>query len=320
MRNAAGDRLRPDEKARPVSEFIIDCQALGKNYGSTQALADIDLQLQAGPPIALIGPNGAGKTTFLSLVCGFIRPSSGSVSVLGHRPGSSQGLRHICALPQDAWMDPAFSIERQLRHYAQLRGMAGAQARNETARVLDLVQLSDRGRDKPGALSHGMRKRIMIAQALIGQPKIVMLDEPTAGIDPPNIRIIRDLISSQAANATFIISSHNLDELEKVCSTVVHLKEGRLQGTGSIDSDTDQGVLSITLRAVSKSEAELKELFSGTAGVTGVTMRSGSDLIIEYDSASHPNLDIALLQMMADNNIAYRRLTMGQSLEDQLFA
>ena len=303
-----------------MSDYLIDCQGLSKNYGKTQALDDVNLQLQAGAPIALIGPNGAGKTTFLSLVCGFILPSSGSVSVLGHQPGSSEGLKHISALPQDAWMDPAFSIERQLRHYAQLRGMSSGQARTEAARVLDLVQLTDRAKDKPGSLSHGMRKRIMIAQALIGEPRLIMLDEPTAGIDPPNIRIIRDLIASQATKATFIISSHNLDELEKVCSTVVHLKEGRLQGTGNIDSDSDEGVITLTLRANEKSEQQITRLLADLPGVTSVALRSASEVIVEYDRASQPDVDIALLQALADNSIPYRRLIKGQSLEDQLFA
>ncbi len=303
-----------------MSDYIIDCQSLSKNYGKTQALTDINLQLRAGPPIALIGPNGAGKTTFLSLVCGFILPSQGSVTVLGQRPGSRQGLNHISALPQDAWMDPAFSIERQLRHYAQLRGMDNRRARSETSRVLELVQLADRGRDKPESLSHGMRKRIMIAQALIGEPQLVMLDEPTAGIDPPNVRIIRELIASQAANATFIISSHNLDELEKVCSTVVHLKEGRLQGTGNIDSDSDAGTITLTLRTSDSGERSADSVLRAVPGVTDVQVRSTTDIIIEYDQTTHPNVDIAILQALADAGIPYRRLIRGKSLEDQLFA
>ncbi len=303
-----------------MSEYIIDCQSLSKHYGKTRALNDINLQLRAGPPIALIGPNGAGKTTFLSLVCGFILPSQGAVRVLGQRPGSRQGLNHISALPQDAWMDPVFTIERQLRHYAQLRGMDSRRARSETSRVLELVQLADRGRDKPESLSHGMRKRIMIAQALIGEPELIMLDEPTAGIDPPNVRIIRDLIASQAANATFIISSHNLDELEKVCSTVVHLKEGVLQGTGNIDSDRDEGTITLTLRASDNSPQPVDELLRKLRGVTHVEVRSATDLIIEYDKTTEPNADIAILQALADAGLPYRRLIKGKSLEDQLFA
>jgi len=155
---------------------------------------------------------------------------------------------------------------------------------------------------------------------LIGEPELIMLDEPTAGIDPPNVRIIRDLIASQAANATFIISSHNLDELEKVCSTVVHLKEGVLQGTGNIDSDRDEGTITLTLRASDNSPQPVDELLRKLRGVTHVEVRSATDLIIEYDKTTEPNADIAILQALADAGLPYRRLIKGKSLEDQLFA
>ena len=92
------------------AQNLIDCNQLGKHYGSTQALADVSLSLEPGAPVALIGPNGAGKTTFMSIICGFIRPSSGNVRVMGHAPGSHHALSKLSALPQDAWLDPHFSI------------------------------------------------------------------------------------------------------------------------------------------------------------------------------------------------------------------
>ncbi len=298
---------------------VIECSNLSKNYGKTKALADVSLSLQAGSPIALIGPNGAGKTTFLSLLCGFVRPSQGSVKILGQAPGSAAALQKISALPQDAWLDPAFNIARQLRHYAQLRGLSGRQARTETMRVLELVQLADRANSKPDQLSHGMRKRIMIAQALIGQPELILLDEPTAGIDPPNVKIIRELIATEAGNATFIISSHNLDELEKVCTTVVHLANGQLQGINAIDAAANDGYITLTMRQGHAGAATVDTL-TQVPGVTRIEQKGPTELIIEFDSSSHPTMDIDLLITLSEQGIEYRRLSKGRSLEEQMFS
>ena len=297
---------------------IVECHELGKSYGSTRALDQVSLTLDAGPPIALIGPNGAGKTTFMSLLCGFIKPGSGSVKILGHRPGSHHALNKISALPQDAWLDPNFSIARQLRHYAQLRGLGKQEATAETARVLEKVQLSDRANSKPGQLSHGMRKRIMIAQALIGKPELILLDEPTAGIDPPNVKIIRELIAAESNNATFMISSHNLDELEKVCTKVIHLSEGRLQGISDIDENSQDGFLSVTLRQ--QDATPPVELINNLPGVTRAQFRPQTELLVEYDEQNYPHIDVAIINALAENNWRYRKIVKGRSLEDQLFA
>jgi len=302
-----------------VSEYLIECEDLGKRYGSTRALDSVTLQLEAGQPIALIGPNGAGKTTLMSLICGFIRPSSGVVRVFGARPGSRTALRKLSALPQDASMDPAFTIERQLRHYADLQNLDRIDSRNEPGRVLELVQLGDRAKSKASQLSHGMRKRVMIAQALIGSPELVLLDEPTAGIDPPNVKIIRELIANQADSATFIISSHNLDELEKVCTSVIHLANGQLQGVKSIDESDNDGFLTISLRQ-SDGSADPMPILQTLQGAINVTRRSALDFTIEYNRQSDPDCDIRLLQLLAERGIGYRRLIRGRSLEDQLFS
>lgn len=299
-------------------QSLIDCSQLSKRYGSTQALEDVTLSLEPGAPIALIGPNGAGKTTFMSLICGFIRPSSGSVSVMGHAPGSHHALRHLAALPQDAWLDPHFSIERQLRHYAQLRGLNSRDARTESTRVLERVQLADRANSKPSQLSHGMRKRIMIAQALIGEPELILLDEPTAGIDPPNVKIIRELIATESANATFMISSHNLDELEKVCTKVIHLSDGKLQGISEIDESSQEGYLSITLRPGTGDPPV--EQISHIAGVSHAELRGSSEIVVEYDEQTHPDTDIAVINLLSQNHWRYRKLVKGRSLEEQLFS
>ena len=222
-----------------------------KRYGRTRALDGLDLVLEAGAPIALVGPNGAGKTTLLSLLAGFVRPSGGTVEVLGERPGSAALGGRVGALPQDALFDPRLSVGHQLRVLAELQGFDRRAARTEASRVLGAVGLDDVERRRPTALSHGMRKRVALAQALIGEPVLVLLDEPTAGIDPENARAIRELIlergrpdASPAAGGrerrrgtTFVVSSHNLDELERLCGTVVQLERGALVRQERLDPD-----------------------------------------------------------------------------------
>ena len=161
---------------------LIVANGLSKRYGGTTALDQITLTLEPGAPVALIGPNGAGKTTFLSLLCGFIRPSAGTVQILGKKPGSSSLSGRLAALPQDAVLDPRLGIGRQLRFLSELQGMTRRDARVDVERVLQAVDLADVVHKKPTELSHGMRKRVSIAQTLLGSPSVVLLDEPTAGI------------------------------------------------------------------------------------------------------------------------------------------
>lgn len=294
---------------------LITTQGLSKHYGKLRALDALDLTLEPGAPIALVGPNGAGKTTLLSLLCGFITPNSGSATVFGHRIGSKQLVGRVSALPQDATFDPSISIARQMRLLARLQGMSASAATAEVQRVLDTVQLGDIGPKKPDELSHGMRKRMSLAQALIGSPELVMLDEPTAGIDPPNVKIIRDLIRRESANATFIISSHNLDELEKLCGSVVYLAEGKLVEYGPIDPSADAGFL--TLRPNEIDEATFLLACQSLQGVNSVQQQAQGDFLIRYDK-EHA-VDQQLLKLLASHGWSYRYLINGRSLEDRLY-
>ena len=295
---------------------IIECEALGKRYGSTLALDNVSLSLPAGEPVALIGPNGAGKTTLISLLCGFIRQSAGSVSVLGEKPGGKRLSGRLAALPQDAVLDPRLSVGRQLRFFARLQGMSAMQARADVHRVLQTVDMQDSANTKPGDLSHGMRKRVAIAQTLLGSPSLVLLDEPTAGIDPPNAKMIRDLIREQSINTTFIVSSHNLDELERLCDTVVYLEKGRLISVGPVvDNDTHDFV---TLRmGTPVIDAEFLDATDGLRGVQSVTRTTQGDYLIETDNDMLASM--SLMQLFYERGWRYRQMSRGKTLEERLY-
>lgn len=292
---------------------LITCENVTKRYGRLKALDSVNLKIESGKPIALVGPNGAGKTTLMSVISGFIRTSAGKVTVLNKSPGHGSIKHRLSVLPQDAQFDPNFSVGSQLTLYARLRGVENA--KSEVQRVLDLVQMQDRIKSQPSELSHGMRKRLLIAQALLGRPEVILLDEPTAGIDPPNAKLIRDLIAAESGKTTFVVSSHNLDELEKVCDTVIHLADGRVISHGKIsDAVSEQGFL--TLQA----DEDAKSFIESTAGLIHVNQNQHNEFIVEFDAVNYPQFHIAMLQRLADNNIRYKRLINGRTLEEKMYS
>ena len=294
---------------------LIQASGLSKSYGAKQALNNVSFEIQKGAPVALVGPNGAGKTTLFSLLCGYINPSHGELSILGHKPGSAALFNQVSALPQDAQLDPRFNIDKQLAFYGKLQGMGAKQSHNEALRVLDLVGLKEVAKQRAGDLSHGMRKRVTIAQALIGSPKIVMLDEATAGLDPIHAREVRQLVSSLSDEATFILSSHDLTELERLCSQVLHLDKGILSEHQTKDNNTHTHFYTLMLNeAYQNVEQQLQAL----SGVNRVYMSQHKEYVIEYQPTGEP-LDIALLNFCHQQNWQYRQLVNGHTLENQIF-
>ncbi len=300
---------------------VIHIENCVKQYGSVKALDNLSLTLDAGPPIALIGPNGAGKTTLFSILCGYLRVTRGSVSVLGEAPGSQSLVGRLSSMPQDARMDPHFTVGRQLTQYARLQGLSRSEAKRDVERVLSIVQLPDVASMRPEALSHGMRKRVSLAQALLGNPELILLDEPTAGIDPPNVKIIRDLVSELSAHMTFVVSSHNLDELERLCKTVVYLENGQLKQTGTVAASSAEDDATLTIRLASNTHDEaFEQLASNITGVESVVRLAQGDFRLVCDTpAELTPVDERLLAALRLADIPYRQLVRGRSLEDRLY-
>jgi ABC-type multidrug transport system ATPase subunit len=296
---------------------LIQVTGLNKFFGDKQALNNLDFEIEKGAPVALIGPNGAGKTTLFSVLCGYIQPSSGSVKIFGAPPGSSATFGRLAALPQDAQLDPRFSIAHQLSFYGQLQGFNKKKSKFEVERTLELVGLSDVLNEKPEALSHGMRKRVTIAQALMGTPDIVMFDEATAGLDPLHAREIRQLVASLSNEVTFILSSHDLNELERLCQKVLYLEKGVLQRYKTLANDSD--ISYFTLR-MDKQESGLIEGLKSIKQVLEVVNSQDKEYLISVEqSVEKTPIDIQILQMCHQQKWTYRELINGKTLENQLF-
>jgi ABC-2 type transport system ATP-binding protein len=226
--------------AGPAStESVVRCQGLRRTFGSKVAVENLTLKIARGDVFGLIGPNGAGKTTTFSMLAGYLRPSSGSVEVLGYDPQNVDGLRgRIGVLPQDAILPPTDTVGDFLVHLARLQAMPHDRAVEESKRALAEVEGADWWKTKCGALSHGMAKRVGIAQAFLGTPEIVLLDEPTAGLDPKIAYEVRQIIKARKGRCTLVISSHNMHELEEMCDAAAILDHGRLVSHGTMQELT----------------------------------------------------------------------------------
>ncbi len=297
---------------------IISCKNVTKLYDHKRALNDVSFELEAGQPIALVGPNGAGKTTLFSMLCGYIAPSEGEITLFGHKPGTSALLGRVAALPQDAKLDPSITIQEQLRFFAQLQGFNKQAAQQEVLRVLALVDLTEVASHRPIALSHGMGKRLSIAQALIGSPELVLLDEPTAGLDPVNAKVIRELVRSQSSQTTFVISSHNLEELEKLCDKVLYLDKGVLSQSVSIKDTQTEDYLSLTMQHCDSQQ--LLEILSSWPQITSVKSNQYNEFVLLYEMQPEFQLEKALLTLFSEKQWTYKTILRGRSLEDKLFS
>ena len=183
-------------------DLAVDLRAVHKRFGLVHALKGAELRVPRGSIFALIGPNGAGKTTLFGLCCGFLTADAGVVEILGGKPDALRLKGRLGALPQDAMLGRDITIREHLVFLARLQGMALPQARSEAERVLALVDLGELGERRAGALSHGQVKRVGVAQAFLGEPELILLDEPTAGLDPRHAHDLRNLIRSRRGNQT----------------------------------------------------------------------------------------------------------------------
>lgn len=212
---------------------------LSKRYGNIQALDGLSLEVPTGAVFGLLGPNGAGKSTTFGILCGWLQPSGGQVRVLGRPPQELYKLRgKVSVLPQDAVLPSKLSLRKTLKHMGALMGMGPLQCNREADRVLEAVALQDAANQRGHELSHGMTKRAGLAQALLGEPELLLLDEPTAGLDPQNSRRVKDLIAEQGQKATVLVSSHNLADIQEICTHGAVLDHGKTQAMGTIASLT----------------------------------------------------------------------------------
>jgi ABC-2 type transport system ATP-binding protein len=261
---------------KPAVETI----GLGKRYGSVVALEDVTFSVQAGEVLGVLGPNGAGKTTAIRVLTTILEPSRGSFSVAGIPHTRTAEIRRLVGvLPESAGYPARQTGEEYLRYFARLFGHSRASARALAEQLLAQVGLSERGHSLITTYSRGMRQRLGIARALVNDPRVIFLDEPTLGLDPAGQRQVLGLVRRITAErgATVLLSTHLLAEVEEVCSRVIILNRGRVAAEGTVSEITRRAAAprSARLRVAAEHVARAREALVRSAGIERVEAADG---------------------------------------------
>lgn len=217
-------------------ELCID--RLTKQYENKIAVDRVSLQLTNGV-YGLLGANGAGKTTFMRMLCGILKPTSGTVTFDGMDVSSEEYRAELGYLPQDFGYYPDFNGMDFLLYMASLKGLTKTEAKRKSKKLLEFVSLSDVAKKKIATYSGGMKQRLGIAQALLNDPKIIILDEPTAGLDPKERVRFRNLIKELGTESIVLLSTHIVSDIEHIADTVLMMKAGQIVFNGSADEIDD---------------------------------------------------------------------------------
>ena len=217
-------------ESRP-NEVAIVARDLVKSYGETEAVRGVSFQVGAGEVVGFLGPNGAGKTTTVRMVSCFLPPSSGSAEVFGidvrTRPREVKAMLGIC--PQEDNLDPDFDVLKNLLVYGRYFGIPGAEVRRRALPLLEMMALSDKAKSSVAALSGGMKRRLILARALLNEPRVLLLDEPTTGLDPQARHSIWTRIRAlRATGVTVLLTTHYMEEASQLCDRVILVDDGKI--------------------------------------------------------------------------------------------
>ncbi|WP_019926710.1 ABC transporter ATP-binding protein [Nocardia sp. BMG111209] len=275
-----------------MNDSVVVTDGLTKRYGAQLAVDSVAMTVRRGEVYGFLGPNGAGKTTTLRMLVGLIRPSAGTATVLGRPPGDPGALRRVGVLIESPGFYPYLSGRDNLRVLARYQG--GAEA--EVEQALLRVGLTDRAGDRFRAYSLGMKQRLGVAAALLGRPDLLILDEPTNGLDPAGMAEMRELITALAADGqTVVLSSHLLSEVQEICDRVGIIARGRLLTEATVGEL--RGAATLLLRA------EPMELaFPAVRRVAGEhgAMLTSAGIRIEAGAAAAPQVARAVIEAGAD--------------------
>ncbi|HEX8713494.1 MAG TPA: ATP-binding cassette domain-containing protein [Terracidiphilus sp.] len=273
---------------------MITVKDLTRNYARTTAVNHISFSVDKGQIVGFLGPNGAGKTTTMRMLTCFLPPSSGTATVAGFDilEQSLEVRKRIGYLPESPPIYPEMGVAEYLRFVGSLKGLRGAELEKRVDYVLGRCAISDVKQKQLGKLSKGYRQRVGLAQAIIHNPDVLILDEPTAGLDPKQINETRDLIKDLAGEHTIILSTHILPEVEQTCEQVVIINKGRVVATDSVANlqsrarNAETMLIEIAPRSGALDPEQAKRELERVTGVSGVKVKDRRDGAFVFETES----------------------------------
>jgi ABC-2 type transport system ATP-binding protein len=269
-----------------MTDVLLRVEGLVKSYGARRAVDGVSFRVLAGQTVGLLGPNGAGKSTTVSMLCGLLRPDAGQVLLDGEpvTTGAAHVKRRIGLVPQDLALYEDLSAHENLRLFGALYGLKGKLLDERIARVLGLVNLLERARDKPSTFSGGMKRRLNIAAALLHDPDLLILDEPTVGVDPQSRNAIFDTLEAlQAQGRSLIYTSHYMEEVERLADHIVIIDHGKVLA--------DDSPAALHRRLAAKALLRVELAAPASAGLLDALRRQTGVTALASDGAA---LDIGL--------------------------
>jgi ABC-2 type transport system ATP-binding protein len=301
---------------------MIEVEHLTKSYGPTVAVSDVSFEVQKGEVLGFLGPNGAGKTTTMRVITGYLPPSEGRVRVAGFDVVEEplEAKRRTGYLPENPPVYFDMTVAEYLAFVARIKGVPRREIKKRIAEVSEKVAITDVQQREIGKLSRGYRQRVGLAQALIHNPDVLVLDEPTAGLDPKQIIETRELIRGLAGQHTVVLSTHILPEVSKTCQRVVVINQGKVVAVGAPDELTRwlQGYETV-LVTVEGPAAEVMDKLQRVPGLHWVEPRETSDGAVTFEIHSEKGLDVRPEVARAVVESQWKLLelkTSGLSLED----
>jgi ABC-2 type transport system ATP-binding protein len=296
-------------------------QGLAKSFGSITAVQDLSFAIAPGETFGLLGPNGAGKTTTISMICGLLAPDRGSVTVNGVtiRPGSTAGRALIGYVPQELAIYPDLSGHDNLAFFAALYGLRGADARSRIAETLEVVELADRAKDRVAEYSGGMKRRLNIAAGLLHRPLLLVLDEPTVGIDPQSRNAILEAVAALGEQGMSVLyTTHYMEEAERLCQRVGVVDHGQMLACGTrrelvaLVGQHDQ--LTFTVADDAQRAAQVLAAQNGVLAAT----ESGDRTVTCMAAGSGPLLP-SLITALAAQDLTVTNLAVAEPSLDSVF-
>jgi len=299
---------------------MIKVENLTKRYAGVTAIKDLNFEVEKGEIVGFLGPNGAGKSTTMRILTGYLPATSGRASIAGYDifEKSIEARRHIGYLPEHTPLYTDLRVGEYLRYRANLKGVPGSKVRERVGDVLELCSLRDRERSLIGSLSKGYRQRVGLADALVHDPDLLILDEPTIGLDPNQIRQVRELIKKLGGKRTVLISTHILPEVEIMCSRVVVIHKGQIRASDTAENLLKNHRAAGSMRLEAKVGAEGATALAAVAGVKDVSVEAeGEWSIFQMRLEANADPSEEVLQLAISKGWAVREVTRRRpTLED----